>query len=333
MSKKAPMVTVTRLRFALAVDPSLWLKKVNSACMVNKKSENSPSLLFIHLLMLLAATLVSTSFTVGAAITAELDPAILTLIRFSLAACLFGPWVHYKYGLGFSISLFCRCALISGCLVIFFCSMFWALRYTSALNVSVIFALVPSISGFYALFINGECLRKEQMVGLFCGLLGVIWVVFKGDLLQLFTMEWNRGDLIFLGGCLVMGLYTPLVKIFYRGESMAIMTFWVLVTGSLWLLVLVGSQLGSVAWMAVPVFAWLGIAYLVVFTTIVTFFLTQYSVTYLGPTRVAAYSYLYPALVLVIDLGLGHGLPPVRVLPGVLVVLLAMLVLQRVKDI
>ena len=290
--------------------------------------DKQPSLLFIHLLMMLAATLVSTSFIVGAAITAELDPVVLTFIRFTLAACIFGPWVYYKYGLGFSFSLFFRCALISGCLVIFFCAMFLALRYTSALNISVIFALVPSISGLYALVLLGERLQKEQFLALVCGLFGVFWVIFRGDFAQLFAMEWNKGDVIFLGGCITMGLYTPLVKMFHRDESMAIMTFWVLVTGSLWLLMITGSQLHKVNWAVVPAFAWLGIAYLVVFTTIVTFFLTQYAVIFLGPTRVAAYSYLYPALVLVIDLALGHGLPPLRVIPGVLVVLAAMFVLQ-----
>jgi drug/metabolite transporter (DMT)-like permease len=234
--------------------------------------------------------------------------------------------------LGFSFSFFCRCALISGCLVIFFCCMFLSLRYTSALNTSVIFALVPSISGGYALIFIGERLQKEQLLALACGLIGVVWVIFRGDLSQFFAMEWNKGDLIFLGGCFAMGLYTPLVKILHRGESMAIMTFWVLVTGSLWLLLFAGYKLNTVDWTAVPAFAWLGVIYLAVFTTIITFFLTQYAVPYLGPTQVTAYSYLYPGLVLVIDLLLGHGLPPLQVIPGVLVVLVAMIVLQHTRD-
>ena len=299
--------------------------------MLNRQKKKYP-LGFIHLLMVISATLVSTSFTVGAAIAAELNPAVLTLVRFTLAACIFGPWVHFRYGLGFSLSLFFRCALISGCLVIFFCCMFLSLRYTSALNTSVIFALVPSISGGYALLFLRERLRREQLLALACGVIGVVWVIFRGDLSQFFAMQWNKGDVIFLGGCFAMGLYTPLVKLLYRGESMAIMTFWVLVTGSLWLLLFAGSELPTVAWSAVPLFVWGGIAYLAVFTTIVTFFLTQYAVPYLGSTRVMAYSYLYPGLVMVIDLVLGHGLPPARVIPGVLVVLAAMVVLQNTKE-
>ncbi len=288
----------------------------------------NPSTTFVHLLMVIAAILVSTSFTVGAAIARELDPVVLTLVRFTVAAAIFGPLVHCRYGLSFSLSLFLRCGLISGCLVVFFCCMFLSLRYTSALNTSVIFALVPSISGGYALFINGERLERGQLLALVCGMVGVVWVIFRGDPVQLLAMEWNRGDLIFLGGCFAMGLYTPLVKFLHRGESMAVMTFWVLVTGSLWLLTLGGGNLASVEWVNVPMFAWVGIGYLAIFTTIITFFLTQFAVPYLGPTKVMAYSYLYPGLVLLIDLVLGHGLPPLRVIPGVLVVLAAMFFLQ-----
>jgi len=286
-------------------------------------------MVFVHALMVLAAMLVSTSFTVGAAITRGLDPIVLTLVRFTLAAALFGPLVHVRYGLGFSPSLFLRSSLISACLVVFFCCMFLSLRFTSALNTSVIFALVPSISGGYALFINKERLGRGQMLALLCGMVGVFWVIFRGDPEQLLAMQWNRGDLIFLGGCFAMGLYTPLIKRLHRGESMAVMTFWVLVSGSLWLLIFAGPRLSAVAWSTVPLFVWLGVAYLAIFTTIITFFLTQYAVPFLGPTKVMAYSYLYPGFVLILDLLLGHGLPPLRVIPGVLVVLAAMFILQR----
>jgi drug/metabolite transporter (DMT)-like permease len=279
--------------------------------------------------MVVAACLVSTSFTVGAAITRHLDPVLLTLIRFVLAALLFAPLVALRYGLSFSFSLLLRCSLISGCLVIFFCCMFWALRYTSALNTSVIFALVPSISGGYALLLNKERLGRAHLLALACGLVGTVWVIFRGDPAQLLAMQWNRGDLIFFTGCCAMGLYTPLIKLLHRGEPMAVMTLWVLVTGCLWLLLLSGTDLGRVDWDRVPLALWLGVAYLAVFTTIITFFLTQYAVPVLGPTRVMAYSYLYPVLVLGIELALGHGLPPLPVIPGVVVVLAAMFILQR----
>jgi drug/metabolite transporter (DMT)-like permease len=289
-------------------------------------------LLKIHLFMLISAILVSTSFIVGAAITEALDPALLTLIRFIIATVIFGPIVHHRYGLHFSFSLLWRCALISGCMVSFFCAMFLSLRYTSALNTSVIFALVPSISCFYAFFLLKERLMREQLIALFCGLSGVLWVVFGGDIVRLLTMQWNYGDLIFLGGCFFMGLYAPLVKILHRGESMAVMTFWVLVTGAIWLFLYTGKDILVVSWGEVPLFVWAGISYLAVFTTIITFFLTQYSVLFLGPTKVTAYSYLYPGLVLVLNFFIGNGLPEGKIIPGVLVIVVAMFVLMNAKE-
>ena len=109
---------------------------------------------------------------------------------------------------------------------------------------------------------------------------------------------------------------------------MMVLTFWILATGSFWLVLVAGSRLPEVAWTEVPLSVWAGICYLSLFTTIITFFLTQYAIAYLGPTRVMAYSYLYPGMVLIIDLLLGHGLPELMVLPGIVIVLIAMLVLQ-----
>jgi drug/metabolite transporter (DMT)-like permease len=279
--------------------------------------------------MVVCATLVSTSFTVGAAITAELDPAVLTLLRFVFAALILAPYIHFRHGLRTSWSFVLRCSVISSCLVLFFWCMFLALRYTTALNTSVIFTLAPSFSGIYALILVGERLRRPQLIALLCGMVGAVWVIFRGDFSMLLAMEWNKGDMIFLGGCFAMGLYTPLVRLLHRGEDMLLMTFWVLVTGSCWLLLFGGHRLFSVYWQEIPAFAWSGIGYLAFFTTVITFFLTQYCIPYLGPTRVMAYSYLYPGLVLLLDLAFGHGLPETAVLPGVFIVLLAMLVLQR----
>lgn len=286
------------------------------------------SLLRIHLLMGISAFLVSTSFIVGKAITAGLDPAALTLIRFVLATLFLFPYIKRYHGLMFSWSIVVRCAVISLSLVAFFYSMFLSLRYTSALNTSVIFTLVPSFAGIYAMILVKERLTGANIIALVCGMIGAVWVIFRGDLDQLLAMQWNRGDLIFLAGCVAMGLYTPLVRLLTRSEPMVVMTFWILVTGSVWLLLLTGQRLFVIEWQAVSVSVWLGVCYLALFTTVITFFLTQYSITFIGPTRVMAYSYLYPSLVLLLDMIMGKGLPQLRVLPGVLVVLVAMFIIQ-----
>lgn len=293
-------------------------------------SPGRPPLWAVHGLMLVAAILVSTSFIVGEAITRFLDPAVLTLVRFLLAVLLFAPCIAIRHGLTWPPRrALVRYGAISASVVGFFWCMFAALRFTTALNTSVLFTLVPGISSLYGAVLLRERLGWARLFALFCGLVGSLWVIFRGDPAKLLALDLNRGDLIFLAGCFLMGFYTPLVKLFHRGEPMAVMTFWVLVTGLGWLLPLAGPQLAATAWAGVAPAVWAGVAYLAVFTTIVTFFLTQYSTLHLGSTRVMAYSYFYPALVLALDWLLGRGLPPLRTLPGVLVVVAAMFVLQR----
>ncbi|MDW7774599.1 MAG: DMT family transporter [Desulfobulbaceae bacterium] len=283
----------------------------------------------VHLLMLAAATLVSTSFTVGKAIAPGMDPAILTLVRFILASLLFLPYIYRQYGLKFpSPAALARYSIISGALVAFFWLMFLSLRFTTALNTSVIFTLVPGISGIYSAIILRERLGRYRLIALLLAMIGAIWVIFEGDIQKLLQLQLGRGDLIFFYGCLFMAAYTPLVKLLHRGEPMAVMTFWVTVTGSFWLLILGGNRLFGVPWQSIEPLVWYGIVYLAIFCTIITFFLTQISTLSLGPTRVMAYSYLYPPLVIIIDRFLGHGLPPLRTIIGVLIIVPAMLIVQ-----
>ncbi|MHB1351526.1 MAG: DMT family transporter [Desulfobulbaceae bacterium] len=290
----------------------------------------APPLWSLHLLMLLAAILVSTSFTVGKAIANGLDPIILTLVRFILAALLFLPYVQRRFGLPWpGWAALGRYSVISGALVMFFWLMFESLRFTSAFNTSVIFTLVPGISGMYSAVLLRERLGRYRLIALALAMVGALWVIFQGDIGRLFALELGRGDIIFFIGCLFMAAYTPLIKLLHRGEAMAVMTFWILATGSLWLAVPALDRLAEVQWHEVAPRVWWGILYLAIFCTIITFFLTQVATMRLGPTRVMAYSYLYPPLVLAIEWLYGHGLPPVQGIIGVPVIVLAMVVVQR----
>ncbi|MDX2433767.1 MAG: DMT family transporter [Desulfobacterales bacterium] len=283
----------------------------------------------VHCLMLLSSVIVSSSFTVGEAITHGLEPSVLLLVRYVVAVLCLAPVLLYNHGLSIpTVKQLGGYSLISASTVGFFWCMFESLRYTNALSTSVIFTLVPGISGIYSAIFLKERLGHGRLWALFFGMVGALWVIFRGDLNRLLGLEVNHGDLLFLAGCFMMAAYTPLVKKLHHHESMMVMTFWVLVTGTGWLLLLSFAGLGAVDWQGVETRVWAGIVYLAVFSTIITFYLTHISILYLGPTRVMAYSYFYPAFVLIINWGLGKGLPPAIILPGVAVVTLATVVLQ-----
>jgi drug/metabolite transporter (DMT)-like permease len=282
-----------------------------------------------HLLMMLATVLIATSFPVGAAITHGLDTLVLTFLRFTLAAVLFAPIVIWRYGLTLPRWRdLARYAALSACLVAFFWAMFAALRTTSALNTAAIFALMPVMTAAFAAILLREKLSRAARIALPLGMAGAVWVIFRGDVAALVSLELGRGDFIFFAGSIAMAFYGPLLKVLHRGEPMAQMTFWTLVTGAVWLLILSAPRLPGVDWYAVPAAVYGGIVYLAVFTTLVTFFVVQWSTTVIGPTKVMSYTYLNPALVLAMGLAAGQEFPPLATYPGILIIVAATFVLQ-----
>ena len=108
-----------------------------------------------------------------------------------------------------------------------------------------------------------------------------------------------------------------------------VLTFWTLAAATLWLVLASNVKLWRTDWVEVEVVVLGGIVYLAIFPTIITFFIAQYATLRLGPTRLMAHSYLIPAMVLLIDLASGTGLPPAMTFPGIAIVLLASVVVQR----
>jgi drug/metabolite transporter (DMT)-like permease len=284
--------------------------------------------------MVLAATLVATSFVVGKIITPFLDPAVLTLIRFFLASAFFIPYVGLRYGIRLpDWQALGRYSLISGALVGFFWMMFLSLRITTPLNTSVIFTTVPGISGCYSWFLLRERLGRHRLFALLFAMTGAIWVLCEGDVHKLQALSFNQGDVYFFIACLLMAFYTPLVKLLHRGEPMAVMTLWIMITGCVWLLLFNIPKLPTISWHTVPLVVWLGIGYLALFTTIITFFISQWATLEIGPTRVMAYSYLYPPIIVLIEWALYQTYPDTQTLLGIVIILFAMIIVQKNKSI
>lgn len=277
-----------------------------------------------------ATVLIATSFPVGQAIAQGLDPAVLTFLRFLIAAVLFAPVIAWRYGLKWpGWRAMAGYAGISLCMTGFFWAMFEALRFTTALNTGTIFVLIPALAAVYSFFLLGDRMGRYKLTALGLGVIGAVWVIFRGDLDRLLGLQFNRGDLIFLAGCFLMAGYGPLLKKLHRQEPPAVISFWSVVTGCVWLALFSNTKLFSTDWTAISSGVWTGIIYLAVMTTILSTFLFQAAAIKLGPNRVAAYYYLNPLLVVVIDFVVGKGLPPLRILPGVAIALAATFVLAR----
>ena len=283
-----------------------------------------------HALAFLMTVIISTSFPLGEHITHGLDPAVMMCIRFVLASLLMAPIVAWREGLTLPNARSClRYFALGAPLAFFFWCMFEALRHTSALNTGALFTIVPGLSALFGAVLVGERLGLHRLAALFLGMIGAVWIIFRGDTARLIALEVTIGDGIFLAGCVGFGIYGPLIKRLHRGEPTLVLTFWTLVAATLWLVAASNVKLWRSDWSGVEPVVWGGIVYLAIFSTIVSFFITQYTTLRIGPTRVMAYSYAIPAVVLLLDLALGKPAPPLMTVPGLAIVLAASLVVQR----
>ncbi len=280
--------------------------------------------------MLLAILLAASSFPVAKLITHAMPPSAMMCVRFFLAAAFLAPFVFIKNGWQFpSPKRLFGYFILSVPLVGFFWGMFESLRFTSVMNTGALYTSVPAITAVYAFFINREKASKSRVMGLLLGTLGALWIVFRGDITLLISLSMNKGDGLFLVGCLFMGLYNPLVKKLYANEPMEVMTLWVLIAGGILLLICSVKDFNNIHWMDIAPSVYGGIVYLSLFSTLITFFVMQFCTIRIGATRVASYGFLTPLFVILLSVLLGLDDFNWQLVPGIFMVLLAMFVIQK----
>lgn len=283
-----------------------------------------------HVLMLLSVLIASSSIPIGKLITNDLPPAVMMFMRFLLAAILFAPYVFIKNGLEFppwKRMLFYSILSIPS--AIFFWCMFEGLRYTSVINTGALLTLIPSITAVWAFFINRETPTIFRSFGLAIGTLGALLVVFKGDYIALIRLKFNYGDFVFFVGILFSSWERPLLKKHYSGEPIEVITFWTLLLGAGWLLIASINSIINVDWHSTPSKAYGGIIYLAIFTTLITFFISQKCTVQIGAIKVTAYNLLVPVFVILMSFVIGMERFELATLPGILLVIISMYLIQK----
>lgn len=87
-----------------------------------------------------------------------------------------------------------------------------ALIHTQVINASLFNAAIPAIIILLCFLFKVEKTNKFQILGLIISVLGIIAIITKLKLDILFSLNFNKGDLIMVGGALTWGIYSTLLK-------------------------------------------------------------------------------------------------------------------------
>lgn len=284
--------------------------------------------------MLLWALIVGMSFPAVGLMSDGLPPLLLTAIRFAIATLAILPLIWRTPDSRPTLPGLALYAVMGLSLAGFFGTMFWAAHRTSALSMATLYVSVPLLA-YYLGRLFGVERRAIQLLGILIlgaiGALGLAWAETGGRFSEL---QFGIAEVAFFIGCVASALYPVLSKfglnrawLSHRAE---VRTFWSLLTGSVLVSLLGLSVETPQQLMTMTLLDGAVLAYLGVFSSGMTFWLTQRATAVLTPAAVTAYSYLVPFVSMLLLL-IGE---PQRIgwhwLPGsVLVVLAIVLLLNR----
>jgi drug/metabolite transporter (DMT)-like permease len=226
----------------------------------------------------------------------EVSPMALTTYRWSGVLVLLlifarravmTDWPAMKPRLGYILTM--------GALGFTFFNAFYyvAAHFTSAVNIGIIQGALPGLVFVFAFLITGTRAGWGQIAGMATTLIGVGVIAVKGDIGTLASLDFNVGDLMMLGACVVYALYTVLLprrpKIsglsFFAGLSVA-----ALLTS---LPFLVG-EIAMGQYRAPTPFGWLVVAYCAVFPSVISQIFFVRGVELVGPGRAGVFINLIP---------------------------------------
>lgn len=281
-----------------------------------------------HGAMLLFSMLVAGSFSLGVLIANDIAPMALNAARFVIAAVVIGVVAGMSGKLRRRYYVAPWRYLVMGALFAsYFVLMFYGLQTADPVSASAVFTLTPVLSGVFGYLLLRQITTGRMALALSIGAAGALWVIFRADLAALRAFDIGRGELIYFVGCVAHAIYTPVVRRLNRGEPAIAFTFGTLIAGALVLLVVGWGDIRATDWTGLPALVWVGLFYVAIFASAMTFVLLQFATLHLPAAKVMAYTYLTPSWVIVWQLALGHSAPTGLILIGIALTVVALVLL------
>lgn len=173
--------------------------------------------------------------------------------------------------------------------------LYLGLQDTTATNALLINSSIPILILFLSAIILKKAIVKRQILGIVLSTLGVIFLVLKGDIHTLLTLNFNQGDFWVIVSSLCWATYSVLVK--FRPQMLSSFEFFVCIValGTFILLPFYLAQGYTLSreWQLVREYYW-AIGYVVLFTSILSYYFWHLGIAHIGADRTGQFTHLMP---------------------------------------
>lgn len=181
---------------------------------------------------------------------------------------------------------------------------FEGLNLTTPIEASIIMVSVPILVMVASSILLKERMTANRILGVALGFTGAAYLLIQSGSIS-FSSGNLLGNVFILINATSYGIFLVLVKpLMHKYEPIVIMK-WIFTFGLIYVLPFTVYLLDEADYAAIPTNIWLSLGYVILFTTVLAYFLNNYSLKNISPTMNSAYIYLQPFLATVVSLFAG----------------------------
>jgi len=172
---------------------------------------------------------------------------------------------------------------------------FEGLNLTTPINASIIMVGTPIFVLLMAHFLIHDKISWPKAIGISLGFAGAAYLILRNGHINL-SSETTIGNILVFVNAVSYALFLVLVKplmAFYR--PLTVMK-WVFTFGMIFVIPVSLKQISEANFSVIPFHIWLSIGYVVLFTTVIAYFLNNYSLRKVSPSVTSSYIYLQPMI-------------------------------------
>ena len=273
--------------------------------------------------------ILSTFFWAGAFIAGKLSvpfiPAFtLTFLRFSIATIILYFVVKSKDKSNYKLTkndipifLFTGIIGMFGYHIFFFT----ALKYTTAINSSLIGATNPIVTTLLCIIFLKDKITFKRALGIFLSFSGVFLTITNANLSTMYNLSLNKGDLLMLIAVCMWAAYAVFSKKVMHKFSPLILTFYSFLFCTVFLVPFVIYERPWVFIKQVPYYSFLAVGYMSIFASVIGYLVQQMSIKQIGPSKTSIFINLVPIFSIILSVTiLKESISTIKILTTILIV-------------
>jgi drug/metabolite transporter (DMT)-like permease len=170
---------------------------------------------------------------------------------------------------------------------------YYGLQYTTAINGLLLQSIAPLFVAIWTFALFGDRLTFRQAVGVGVSLTGVVVIICHGSLAVLLSIDFNRGDVMFVVALLVYSFYAamlrkrpPINPLSFLAVGMGL--------GAIMLIPAVIWELASGKTLIIDTESLLSFAFVCIFPSLLGYLFLNRGIELIGPNRAAPFIHLVP---------------------------------------